>query len=125
MANYKELPVYAKAYENALKINDLICGFPSKPQAWAVSRQLFGAACSIGANIAESRGRYVGKEYERFLTFAQGSANEVEHWLRLCRDCSLADGAEADKLLARNEEVLRMISATLRSLREKRINGET
>lgn len=51
-----------------MEIDQLISGWPKTPQAQLIARQLFAAATSVGANIAEGKACYVGKEYERFLT---------------------------------------------------------
>jgi len=48
--------------------------------------QLFRSVISIGANIAEGHGRHVGLEYIHYLIIAQGSANEVDHWLNTALD---------------------------------------
>jgi four helix bundle protein len=64
---YWELPVYQKARKLVIGVDRLINQLPNKPQAWVISQQLFDATTSIGANIAEGRGRHIGKEYERFL----------------------------------------------------------
>ena len=64
---YWELPVYQKARKLVIGIDRLINQLPNKPQAWVISQQLFDATTSIGANIAEGRGRHIGKEYKRFL----------------------------------------------------------
>ena len=117
--NYKELLLYKKARELVIGVDPLITVLPNKPQAWAVSRQLFGAATSIGANIAEGRGRHIGKEYQRFLYYAQGSANEVDHWLHVMKDCRLGPPKLVDDLILLNVEVLRLLSATLSTLRRE------
>ncbi|MGQ0603902.1 MAG: four helix bundle protein [Anaerolineales bacterium] len=46
--------------------------FPKKTQANVIAAQLFDAVTSIGANIAEGKAKYVGKEYLRYLSHAQG-----------------------------------------------------
>jgi four helix bundle protein len=121
---YWELPVYQKARELVIGVDRLINQLPNKPQAWVISQQLFDAATSIGANIAEGRGRHTGKEYERFLYYAQGSANEVDHWLRTMKDCSIGPLAEVERLQALNVEVLKLLSATMSSLRRKRLQDD-
>lgn len=122
---YWELPVYQKAQELVIGVDRLIKQLPNKPQTWVISRQLFDAVTSIGANIAEGRGRHIGKEYERFLYYAQGSANEVDHWLRTMKDCSVGPLSEVERLQALNVEVLKLLSATMSSLRRKRLQADT
>ena len=121
--NYKELPVYKKARELVIGVDRLIKLLPNTPQAREVSRQLFAAATSIGANIAEGHGRHIGKEYERFLYYAQGSANEVDHWLHVMKDCRLGPSELIDELIALNVEILKLLSTTLSTLRRKRMEG--
>ena len=47
--------------------------------------QLVRAADSIGANIAESYGRYHYGEKLNFLYYARGSLYETRYWVRRCR----------------------------------------
>src|SRR4051812_28803284 len=48
---------------------------------WTVGTQLLRAADSVGANIAESAGRWHEQDKRRLLMIARGSLYEVEHWL--------------------------------------------
>lgn len=50
-----------------------------------VGRQLIRAADSIGANLAESYGRYHYGEKLIFLYYARGSLYETKYWVRRCR----------------------------------------
>lgn len=47
-----------------------------------VSEQLVRAADSIGANVAESYGRYAYGEKIQFLYYSRGSLYETKFWLR-------------------------------------------
>jgi four helix bundle protein len=47
-----------------------------------VGKQLTTAADSIGANIAESSGRFHPGDVIRFLYYARGSLKETRYWLR-------------------------------------------
>jgi four helix bundle protein len=80
---------------------------------------VFRAASSVGANITEGHGRHVGQEYIHFLTIAQGSANEVDHWLTAALDCSLGNLENIKRILALNNETRRMLAATISSLRSQ------
>jgi four helix bundle protein len=103
--------IYKKARELVIGVDQLIKGFPNTPQARSVAPQLFSAATSIGANIAEGKAKGIGKEYLRYLTHAQGSANEVDHWLNTVIDCQLAPKEKVLPLLSLDLEVLKMLAS--------------
>jgi four helix bundle protein len=119
MGNYQELIFYQKARQVAKQVDALIRTWPRTMQAQEISRQLFRSAISIGANIAEGHGRHQGKEYVHYLVIAQASANETEHWLHVAQDCELGSKEEVDKTLALNNEVVKMITATISTIRSK------
>jgi four helix bundle protein len=48
-----------------------------------VGKQIVRSADSIGANIAEGRGRYNIQDNRRFVKIAKGSLYETIHWLRI------------------------------------------
>jgi four helix bundle protein len=79
--------------------------------------QQIASADSIAANIEEGFGRSSSKEYAQFLVYSRGSAQEtrgrygrMKHWL-----------PEKD-ILARQQlcdEIIRILSATIKTLRAK------
>ena len=119
MGNYQELIFYQKARQVIKDVNNLIRNWPKTMQAQEISRQLFRSATSIGANIAEGHGRYQGIEYIHYLIIAPGSANETEHWLHTAQDCELGPKEKIDEILKLNNEVVRMITTTINTLRAK------
>jgi len=120
MGNYQELIFYQKARQVAKAVDGLIKSWPRTMQAQEISRQLFRSATSVGANIAEGHGRHQGTEYIHYLIIAQGSANETEHWLRIAEDCGLGYNEKIDETLRLNNEVVRMITSTINTIREKK-----
>jgi four helix bundle protein len=119
MGNYQDLIFYQKARQAAKEVNALIKNWPKTMQAQEISRQLFRAATSIGANIAEGHGRHQGTEYVHYLIMAQGSANETEHWLHTAQDCELGANERIEQILKINKEVIRMITSTIATIRAK------
>jgi four helix bundle protein len=51
--------------------------------------QMVRAADSIGANIAEARGRWHRPDQLRLLYIARGSLHELEHWLEVAHERGL------------------------------------
>jgi four helix bundle protein len=117
MGSNKELIFYQKARETVSKVDALIKSLPKTMQAQEISRQLFRAATSVGANIAEGHGRHQGSEYIHFLIIARGSANETEHWLNTALDCGLAPADRIDEILKLNNETVRMITSMITTIR--------
>lgn len=117
MANYQELVFYQKARQVVKLVDALVKGWPKSMQAQEISRQMFRAATSVGANIAEGHGRHQGTEYIHFLIIARASANETEHWLHTALDCGLGVQESIGEILKVNNEVARMITSTITTIR--------
>lgn len=119
MGDYQELIFYQKARQVVKAVDALVKSWPKTMQAQEISRQLFRSATSVGANIAEGHGRHQGTEYIHFLIISQGSANETEHWLHTAKDCGLGPNEKIDEIVRLNIEVVRMITTTINTIREK------
>lgn len=118
--NYKDLPVIQRAFELTRVVDTFVTALPATPQGRTVGDQLFRAATSIGANIAEGRGRDLGKEYERYLRIARASAKETDYWLHIAYNCNLLAEQEYKMMTGLVDECLRMLSAMLTKLRTHR-----
>jgi four helix bundle protein len=121
--DYHELTFFQKARKVTQEINNELRAWTKAMQAQEIARQVFRATTSIGANIAEGHGRHIGPEYIHFLTIAQGSANEVDYWLNTALDCGIGNQENIRRIMALNLETLKMLSATINSLRNHRINA--
>ena len=120
MGNYRELIFYQKARQVVRLVDTLIKNWPKTMQTQEISRQIFRSATSVGANIAEGHGRHQGTEYIHYLIIAQASANETEHWLQTAKDCGLGLNEKIDEALGMNNEVVRMITSSINTIREKK-----
>ena len=117
MGNYQELIFYQKARQIVKTVDVMVKSWPKTMQAQEISRQLFRSATSVGANIAEGHGRHQGTEYIHYLIIARSSANETEHWLHTAKDCGLDTNNKIDEILKTNNEVIRMITSTINTIR--------
>jgi four helix bundle protein len=118
--NYKDLPVVQRAFELVRAVDSFVQSLPSTPQGRTIGDQIFRSATSIGANIAEGRGRDLGREYERYLRIARASGNETDYWLRVAFDCKLISAQSYEHMLGLTDECLRMLSSMITRLRSTR-----
>jgi four helix bundle protein len=117
--DYKGLGFYQKAKQVVKEINVEVKKWQNSLQAQTISRQLFRAAVSVGANIAEGHGRHPGREYIHFLLIARGSANEVDHWLRTAQDCKIGNPDVLNHLISLNDETRKMLTSSVHSIQAR------
>ena len=89
--------------------------FPND-ELFGIVSQMRRAAVSIPSNIAEGYGRLYGKETTRFLSNALGSASELETQLIISKNLDYIPVEKSQELLARIEEIIRMLAALVKSL---------
>ena len=115
MRDFKDLQVWRKSHQLTLNVYRATEGFP-RSELFGLTSQIRRAASSIEANLAEGCGR-TQAEFARFIQIALGSNCEVECHLLLARDLSLLPDESHQRLLSQVEEVRRMLSALLKTVR--------
>jgi four helix bundle protein len=85
-----------------------------------VGRQLVRAADSIGANIAESYGRFHFGERIQFLYYARGSIYETKFWTRRARTRSLVSKETADNALHVLDNLALKLNTLIRYTKSKK-----
>ena len=116
MQDYRKLRVWQKAHEFTLGAY-AAAAYLAKPVAWPLRNQMLRASISVPSNIAEGAGRGSDPDFRRFLGHSLGSLNEVEYDLLLARDLGFLPPAEHSRLSAQLEEVRRMLSGLMASLK--------
>lgn len=89
-----------------------------------VGRQLAGAADSIGANIAESYGRFNYGEKLQFLYYSRGSLFETKYWLNRCLERKLMHPGQVNVYVGRLTDLARQLNAFAASLKTQRSSGK-
>ncbi|MBI5025442.1 MAG: four helix bundle protein [Nitrospirae bacterium] len=114
---YKELKVWQKAHNNALKAIELYKNIDSK-KFDNIFKQFISSITSISANIAEGSGGFKDKEFVRFLNIALRSAYEADNWISLIKDSKIIENKGCNKIEiieAQNEEIVKMLVKLIQS----------
>src|SRR5215467_12400537 len=77
MRNFKELKIWQKGIDIAIKTYQFTDSFP-KEDKYAIVQQMTRASVSIPSNIAEGSSRKSEKDYSRFIELSIGSTFELE-----------------------------------------------
>jgi four helix bundle protein len=95
-----------------MEIYALTKSFPSEERFGLVT-QMRRAAVSIGANLAEGRGRRGDPEFGRFIKIALGSAYELEYELLVAADAGFISRDTYDRLRRELNRVGKMLWSLL------------
>ncbi|MEW6239587.1 MAG: four helix bundle protein [Chloroflexota bacterium] len=90
-----------------------------------VGKQMARAADSVGANIAESYGRFNYGEKLQFLYYSRGSLFETKYWLNRALARELMQAEEVKAYAARLSDVARQLNAFANSLKSQRKDNKT
>jgi len=115
VADFKKLQVWQKAHALTLSVDRASKRVRGAPYV-SLRSQLFRAASSIPANIAEGRRQKSEKEFGRFLGYALNSSSELEYHLILARDTELIPEAEFVSLLTQTITVRKMLYGLIKRL---------
>ena len=108
-SNFRRLTAYRLASELADDVHRPVGSFPALDQR-TLGVQLIRAADSVGANIAESTGRWHVNDKRRLLLIARGSLLEAEHWLVRGEARGLIDPGTSDRV----QEIARALNGLIR-----------
>src|SRR5438105_13983034 len=113
MSDFKKLRVWHKAHALSLSVDRLSKSIRTVQYA-ALRNQIFRAALSIPANIAEGRRKTSQKEFIRFLGIALSSSSELESHLLFAQDAEIIAKSEAVSLIGQTILVREMLYALIK-----------
>ena len=90
-----------------------------------VGKQLAKAGDSIGANIAESYGRFHYGEKLQFLYYARGSLFETKYWLNRAGERDLMPPAQVQEYVSQLTGLARQLNAFASALKAQRRSNRT
>jgi four helix bundle protein len=115
MADFKKLKVWQKSHALSLSV-DRVCKQIRSVHYASLRSQMFRAAMSIPANIAEGRRQTSDKQFARFLGYSLNSASELEHHLLEARDTQNIPETDFVPLITQTITVRKMLYGLLRRL---------
>jgi four helix bundle protein len=124
MQDYRKLNIWIEAMAYVEDIYTFSISI-TRDERYGLTDQLQRAAVSIPLNIAEGAGSSTDREFERFLSYAYRSVNEVATCLELARRLRVASttDSEMDQLVDRGDKLSAMIYKFIQTLNGKRTTG--
>jgi four helix bundle protein len=115
VSDFRKLHVWQKALALSLAV-DRVCKKIRSAQYVSLRSQLFRAATSIPANIAEGRRQESEKEFARFLRYALNSSSELESHLIFAYGAEVIPEKDFRSLVSQTIRVRKMLYALLKRL---------
>lgn len=112
----RDLLVWQKGMQAAVRVNRLTDDFPAKEQ-WSLINQMRRSGLSIPCNIAESWGRGSTGDYVRFLSIARGSLMELETQTIYAEMLGYLEEKTVDAFLGELAEISKMLTALINKLK--------
>ncbi len=116
--HYKDLIVRQKAMDLVQAVYDATDAFPRR-EMYSLTDQIRRAVVSIPSNIAEGQAHYSNREFLHFLRHSRGSLAELETQLMIAQRRNYLPESQATDLLKRADDVSRIMSGLINSLKEK------
>ena len=111
--SYRELAVYRKAFEQAMRIFEFTKRFPKEEQ-YSLTDQIRRASRSVCTNIGESwRKRRYPAHFVSKLTDADAEATETMVWLDFSLNCGYLDSKDYTDLFAEYEQLGKMLGSMI------------
>ena len=113
IGSYKDLDIYKRSYNLALKIHQITRNFPEE-EKYDLTSQIRRCSKSIPTNIAEGFGRQSTEEFKRFLRISLGSNNELQVHLEFSKDLNYISENEYNEISKENSEIGKMLNVAIR-----------
>ena len=114
---FEDLVVYQRALDFSISVIDIIGEIATPRKHYRLIEQLESSCTSIALNIAEGKGRYSKKEFKQFLYVSRGSLYETVTMLKIFKRKHWLEEATFDRLYAEADEINRMLSGLIGSLK--------
>ncbi len=111
--SHRELDVYQKAVEAAMRVYEHTKSFP-REEMYSLTDQIRRSSRSVAANFAEAwRRRRYEAAFVAKLTDCEAEAAETQTWIEFAVRCNLREREAGAALYREYEEILRMLVAMI------------
>jgi four helix bundle protein len=111
--SFRELTVYRKAFEQAMRIFEITKHFPKEEQ-YSLTDQIRRASRSVCTNIGESwRKRRYPAHFVSKLTDADTEATETMVWLDFSLSCGYLDAKDHAELSTEYDQIGKMLGSMI------------
>jgi four helix bundle protein len=107
MHNIKELKIWNKAMDMAVKVYELSAKFPAD-ERFGLTSQTRRCAVSISSNSSEGAGRNTKGEFKQFLGIANGSAYELQTQIIKANKLNFIEEKSTNEILENIDEIQKM-----------------
>jgi four helix bundle protein len=118
MHNFKELKVWQKAVDLAVKIYSVTRAYPNE-EKFGLMSQMRRAGVSIPSNIAEGCAKTSGKSFVNSLEISLGESFELETQMIISERVGILDSSAAKEIELDITEVQKMIMGLKSSIEAK------
>jgi four helix bundle protein len=111
--SFKDLAVYQKAFEQAMRIFEITKRFPKEEQ-YSLTDQMRRSSRSVCTNIGEGwRKRRYPAHFVSKLTDADAEATETMIWLDFSLSCGYLNAKDHTKLSAEYDQIGKMLGSMI------------
>ncbi len=106
-----------RTFQFALRIVKLCRALEQKPGVgWLLSKQLFKAGTSIGANVEEGQGGQSRADFVSKYAIARKESRETRYWLRILEASEVIDYADIKPMITESEEFIKILTSIIKKV---------
>ena len=109
--------IHSKAIGFAIRIVNLYKYLSDSKKEYVMSKQLLRSGTSIGANISEATQGMTTKDFTHSMAIALKEAQETNYWLEILVSTDYLSREEYESILSYNLEIIKLLTAILKTSR--------
>jgi four helix bundle protein len=108
-------PLQLKSFEFGAKAYRVCAVLWKSEKEWVLTRQLMRSSTAVGALCAESEHAQSKSDFINKLSIARKECNESKYWIAMMLEVGLLNESTAQKLGIQAEELMRLLTASIRT----------